>query len=63
MDMLWEKFPWIVPLYMRPIIFQSKASIVCLATTALFIDFCLTKQNEFLQHIGKETNGYMNSAE
>ena len=25
MDMLWEKFQWILPLYMKPISFQSKA--------------------------------------
>ena len=39
MDMLWEKFHWILPLYMKPINFQSKASVVCSVTTALFIDF------------------------
>ena len=29
MDMLWEKFQWILPLYIKPISFQSKASVVC----------------------------------
>ena len=28
MDMLWKKFQWIIPLYMKPISFQSKASVV-----------------------------------
>ena len=28
MDLLWEKFQWILPLYMNPISFQSKASVV-----------------------------------
>ena len=41
MDMLWEKFNWILPLYMKPTNFQSKASVVCSVTAALFIDFCL----------------------
>ena len=52
MDMLWEKFHCILPLYMKPINFQSKASVVCSVTTALFIDFCLKKLNVFCQHIG-----------
>ena len=47
MDMLWEKFQWILPLYMKPISFQSKASIVCSVTAAVFIDFCLKKLNVF----------------
>ena len=55
MDMLWEKCQWILPLYMKPIIFQSKASVVCSITTAIFIDFCLKKLNVFSQHIGKNT--------
>ena len=54
--MLWEKFQWILPLYMKPINFQSKASVVCSVTTALFIDFCLKKLNVFSQHIGTKTN-------
>ena len=41
MQMLWEKFHWILPLYMKPINFQSKASVPCSVTTALFIDLCL----------------------
>ena len=52
--MLWEKFQWILPLYMEPISFQSKASVVCSVTTAVFIDFCLKKLNVFSQHIGKK---------
>ena len=53
MDMLWEKFEQILPLYMKPISFQSKAS-VCSVTTAIFMDFCLKKLNVFSQHIGKK---------
>ena len=54
MDMLWEKFQWILPLYMKPISFESKTSVVCPVTTAVFIDFCLKKLNVFSQHIGKK---------
>ena len=54
MDMLWEKFQWILPLYMKPINFQSKASVVCSVTAAISIDFCLKKLNVFFQHIGKK---------
>ena len=63
MDLLWEKFQWILPLYMKPISFQSKALVVCSVTAAIFIDFCLKKLNVFSQHIGKKTNEYLNSAE
>ena len=63
MDLLWEKFKWILPLNMKPISFQSKASIVCSVTAAIFIDFCLKKLNVFSQHIGQKTNEYLNSAE
>ena len=63
MDLLWEKFKWILPLYMKPISFQSKASVVCSVTAAIFIDFCLKKLNVFPQHIGQKTNEYLNSAE
>ena len=63
MDLLWEKFQWILPLYMKPISFQSKASVVCSVTAAIFIDFCLKKLNVFSQHIVKKTNEYLNSAE
>ena len=48
---------------MKPISFQSKASVVCLVTTAIFIDFCLKTLNVFSQNIGKKTNEYLNSAE
>ena len=51
--MLWEKFQWILPLYMKPISFQSKASVVCSVTADIFIYFCLKKLNVFSQHIGK----------
>ena len=54
MDMLWEKFQWILPLYMKPISFRSKASVVCSVTTVVFIDFCLKKLNVFSQHIGQK---------
>ena len=63
MDMLWEKFKWILPLDMKPISFQSKASVVCSVTAAVFIDFCLNKLNVFTQHIGQKTNEYLNSTE
>ena len=63
MDLLWEKVQWILPLYVKPISFQSKASVVCSVTAAIFIDFCLKKLNVFSQHIGQKTNEYLNSAE
>ena len=63
MDLLWEKFQWMIPLYMKPISFQSKASVVCWVTTAISIDFCLKKLNMSSQHIGKKANEYLNSAE
>ena len=63
MDMLWEKFQWILPLCMKPISFQSKASVVCSVTAAVFIDFSLEKLNVFSQRIGKTPNEYLNSTE
>ena len=58
--MLWEKFQWILPLYMKPINFQSKASVVCSVTTAVFIDFCLKKLNVFPNiFFKKETNTWI----
>ena len=54
MDLLWEKFQWILPFYMKPTSLQSKASVVCSVTAAIFIDFCLKKLNVFSQHIGKK---------
>ena len=63
MDMLWKKFQRILPLYMKPISFQSKASVVCLVTAAIFIDCYLKELNVFSQHIGKKTNEYLNSTE
>ena len=56
MDLLWETFQRILPLYMKPISFQSKASVVCSVTTAIFIDFCL-------DILVKKTNEYLNSTE
>ena len=50
-------------LCMKPISFQSKASVVCSVTAAVFIDFCLKKLNVFSQHIGKKTYEYLNSTE
>ena len=47
MDMLWEKFQWILPLYMKPISFQPKGSVVCSVATTVFIDFYLKKLNVF----------------
>ena len=63
MDMLWENIQWILPLYMKPISFQSNASVVCSVTADIFIDFRLKKLNVFSQHIGKKTNEYLNSTE
>ena len=49
---------------MKPISIQSKNSVVCSVTAAIFIDFWLKKLNVFSQHIGKKkTNEYLNSAE
>ena len=39
---------------MKPISFQSKASVVCSVTAAVFIDFCLKKLNVFSQYTGKK---------
>ena len=47
MNMLWEKFQSILPLYRKPIRFQLKDSVVCSVTAAVFIDFCLNKLNVF----------------
>ena len=52
MDMLREKFSWILLFYTRPIIFQSKAPVVCSVTTVVSIDFCLNKLTMFSQHMG-----------
>ena len=60
MDMLWEKYQWILSPYMKPISFQSKASVVCSIITAVFIDICLKKLNVFSQYIGQKTNEYLN---
>ena len=38
-DVLLKKFQWIISVYMKPINFQSKASVVCSVTTAIVIDF------------------------
>ena len=35
---------------MKLLSFQSKASVVCSVTAAIFIDFCLKKLNVFSQH-------------
>ena len=48
---------------MKTISFQSKASVVCSVTAAIFIDFRLKKLNVFSQHIGQKTNEYLSSAE
>ena len=61
--MLWEKFQWILPLYMKPISFQSKASVVCSVTAAVFIDCCLKELNVFSQQIGQKINEYLNPTE
>ena len=41
MDLLREKFQWILLLYMKPISFQSKASVVCSITAATSMYFYL----------------------
>ena len=41
---------------MKPINFQSKASVVYSVTIAVFIDFCLKKLNVYSQNIGKKMN-------
>ena len=43
MDLLGEKFKWILPLYMKLISFQSTAWVVCSVTAAIFVDFCPKK--------------------
>ena len=43
MAMLSEKFQWLLPLYLKPIIFQTKASVVCSVNAAGSFDFCLKK--------------------
>ena len=53
-----ERFQWILPHYMKPINFQSKASVACSFTTAVLIDFWLKKLNVFSQHVGQKTNEY-----
>ena len=54
MDLLWEKFQWILPAYMKPISFQSKASVVCSVTIAIFIDFMPEETECVSQHIGQK---------
>ena len=39
---------------MKPINFQSKASVVCSVIAAILNDFCLKKLNVFSEHIGKK---------
>ena len=39
---------------MKPISFKSKASVVCLVTAAILIDFYVKKLNVFSQHIGQK---------
>ena len=63
MDLLWEKFQRIIPLYMKPISFQSKASVVCPVTAVIFIDYCLKKLNVFPNIMVKKPYEYLNSAE
>ena len=48
---------------MKSISFQSKASVVCSVTAAVFIDLCQKKLNVFFQHIGQKTNECLNSVE
>ena len=61
MDMLWEMFHRILPLYMKPIGFQSKAPVVFSVTTTVFIDFCLMKL--CFPNILVKSNEYLNSTE
>ena len=39
---------------MKPISFQSNASVVCSVPAAILIDFCLKKLNVFSQYIDKK---------
>ena len=39
---------------MKPISFQSKASVDCSVTAAIFIDFYLKKLNVFSQHVDQK---------
>ena len=48
---------------MKPISFQSKASVVCSVTTDVFIDFFLKKLNVLYRHIDQKANEYLNAAE
>ena len=53
-------------IYMEPIGFQSKASVVCSVTAAIFIDFCLILPEEtkcVFPTCWSKTNEYLNSAE
>ena len=56
LHMLWKKFQWSVPLYMKPISFQPNAPV----TIAVSIDFCLKKLNVFPQHIIHKKKKKMN---
>ena len=63
MDMLWDKLQWNPPLYMKPISFQSKASVVCSVTTAVFIEFAWRNEMCFLNILVKWIYEFLNSAE
>ena len=39
MDLLWVKLNWIIPLYMKPINFQRKATVVCSVTEPCLLIF------------------------
>ena len=58
LDMLWEMFQSILPLYMKPITFQSKASVAWSVTTAVSNDFCLEKLNVFPHILVKKTRNW-----
>ena len=63
MDMLWDKFKLILPLYMKPINFQSNASVGYSVTPSRIYWFLPEETKCVSQHIGKETNEYLNFAE
>ena len=57
MDLLWEKFQRILPLYMKLINFQSKASVFCSVAAIIFIHFSqhIVKRNKWISEF-RRTN-------
>ena len=62
--MLWGKFEWILPLYIKSISFRKLKVSVAVQSPHLFcIDLYVKKLNVFPQHTCHKTNEYQNSAE